>query len=572
MNRSTSFRFVSRALAVAAVVSLAACGGGGGGDGGVSSLGGLIGGTGFKGPVAGATVTAYSLNGGVVGAQIGTAKTDANGNFSVSIGSYAGPLMLQLSAGSYTDEASGSTMPMVAGDVMTAVLPTVGANATISGVRITPLTSMAQTMAQHLSGGMTDANITSANAAVGTYFQVGDILHMQPMNPLVGGAGSAASQDAINYGMAMAAMSQYAKGLGMASSSAMVTAMMSDASDGIMDGMMGTGPVMMGGMGMGMAMPASTGTSGLASAMSTFVASAQNKSGVTLTMMQSLINRLNSSNGRLFGSGPPAVNGMMRGTAFDGSVRQATVTAYAVNNGGMGAQLSSATTDANGNFSLSIGSYAGPVMLQVTGASYVDEATATTMTMAAGNMMTAVVPTVAAGATTDGLWVTPLTSMAQARAQAMSGGMMDANVAAANTSIGTYFMVSDILHVPPINTQLMGAAASATQDMLNYGMMIAAMSQYAKNINMAVSSSFIMAMMNDASDGMMDGKMGSTAISMPMGGMMGGSTMMQASAGTSGLANAMSNFLGSSANLCGATMTDMAALMQKLISSGGQLP
>ena len=69
----------------------------------------------------------------------------------------------------------------------------------------------------------------------------------------------------------------------------------------IMDGMMGTGPVMMGGMGMGMgmAMPAPAGTSGLASAMSTFVDSAQNQSGVTPLMMQSLINRLNSSDGHL---------------------------------------------------------------------------------------------------------------------------------------------------------------------------------------------------------------------------------------------------------------------------------
>ena len=300
MNRSDSFRFLSRVLAVVAVVSLTACGGGGTS---VSSLGGLIGGTGFKGPVAGATVAAYGLNDGVVGVQLGTAKTDANGNFSVSIGSYAGPVMLQLSAGSYMDEASGLTMPMASGDVMTAVLPTVAANATVSGIQITPLTSMAQTMAQHLSGGMTDANITSANDAVGAYFLVGDIVHMQPMNPLVAGSGSAAPPDAIHYGMAMAAMSQYAKDLGMASSSAMVTAMMSDASDGIMDGMMGTGRVMMGGMGMGMdmgmAMPAPAGTSGLASAMSTFVASAQNRSGVTLSMMQSLINRLNSSDGHL---------------------------------------------------------------------------------------------------------------------------------------------------------------------------------------------------------------------------------------------------------------------------------
>ena len=52
-----------------------------------------------------------------------------------------------------------------------------------------------------------------------------------------------------NYGMSIAAMSQYAKTIGMTTSSTMVTAMMDDASDGVMNGMMGSTPVSMGGMG-----------------------------------------------------------------------------------------------------------------------------------------------------------------------------------------------------------------------------------------------------------------------------------------------------------------------------------
>jgi hypothetical protein len=68
----------------------------------------------------------------------------------------------------------------------------------------------------------------------------------------------------------------------------------------------------------------------------------------------------------------------------------------------------------------------------------------------------------------------------------------------------------------------------------------------------------------------MDGKASGTPISMSMGGMMG-PTMMQPSAGTSGLATAMSTFMGSSANLSGATATDMAPLIQKLNASNGQL-
>ena len=114
---------------------------------------------------------------------------------------------------------------------------------------------------------------------------VGDILHTIPMNPRVAGSGTGASQDAKNYGMSIAAMSQYAKTIGMTvSSSGIVTAMMDDASDGVMDGMMGTASIRMGGgMMSGTMMQATAGTTGLATAMTTFVGSAMNKSGVQMS-------------------------------------------------------------------------------------------------------------------------------------------------------------------------------------------------------------------------------------------------------------------------------------------------
>jgi len=455
---------------------------------------------------------------------------------------------------------------------MTAVLPTVASGAAVSGIQITPLTSMAQTAMQHLSGGMTDANIASANTAVGTYFMVSDILHVAPMNPLVAGSGSTGTQDAINYGMAMAAMSQYAKSQGMTVSSAFVTAMMNDASDGMMDGKMGQSAVMMGGMGngMGMAMPGSAGTSGLASAMSAFAGSAQNKSGISASTMQPLISQLGNSSGQLFPGAPTVGKGMIGGTAFNGTTKQATVRAFAIANGAMGAQLASAATDAQGNFTLPIGTYAGPVMLQVVGAAYADVATGGVMTMGASDAMTLVMPTIQSGATVSGVWVTPMTAMAQARAQAMAGGMTDANIMAANTAVGNYFMVADLLHTQPMNPAVPGSAAMATQDMKNCGAVIGAMAQYAKGLAMPMSYAFVAAMMNDAADGLLDGKANGSQIPMSMGGMMGAS-MMQSNAGTSGLAMAMSGFMGSSANLSGASAGDVAALMQKLNSSSGLL-
>jgi hypothetical protein len=261
---------------------------------------------------------------------------------------------------------------------------------------------------------------------------------------------------------------------------------------------------------------------------------------------------------------------MVVGTAFNGTTTQATVRAFGINNGAMGAQLASTATDAQGNFTLPIGSYTGPVMLQMVGATYTDLAMGAMMSMGSSDNMTMVLPTVTSGATTTGVWITPLTAMAQARAQAMAGGMIDANVMAANTAVGNYFMVGDILHTPPMNPSMPGSAATATQDMRNGGAVIGAMSQYAKGLGMPMSYSLVTAMMDDATDGMMNGRNNGAPISMSMGGMMG-ATMMQSNAGTSGLAAAMSGFMGSNANLSGATVNDVAPLIQKLNSSGGQL-
>jgi hypothetical protein len=295
-------------LAIGSSLLLFGCGGGGeSGDGAVSSASsadGVITGTAVKGPVSNATVKAYAINNGLMGAQIGTGNTDAQGNFSLTIGSYSGPVMLQMSGGTYTDEATGISVTMQPGDVMTSIMPQAVAGAVMGGVQITPLTSMAQARAQTMSGGMTPANIAAANTAIGNYFSVNDILYTHPMNPLTPGSGSGATQDMRNYGVMLAAMSQYGNSIGMPFSSGIVTTMMNDAADGFMDGRMGGNQIMMGGRGgmMGTGnnpLSSSAGTSGLASAMAAFMGSVQNKSGLTFTDMQTLHNKIHASGGQI---------------------------------------------------------------------------------------------------------------------------------------------------------------------------------------------------------------------------------------------------------------------------------
>ncbi len=591
--------------------------GGAGNNGTPSGTGsGMISGSAVKGPINGGTVTAYAVTNGTMGAQLASGTTDSQGNYHLSIGDYTGSIVMQMSGGTYVDEATGATVTMAPGDVMTAVM-TLSTGATTTGIQITPLTSMAQAMAQNMAGGITDTNIAAANSAVGNYFMVSDILHTTPMNPLVPNSGMGATQDMKNYGMAIAAMTQYAKNMGMTSSSGIVTSMMNDASDGVINGMMGNTQITMGGMGGGMMgggtmMPSTAGTSGLATAMTQFMGSAMNQSGLTLSDMQTLMNDLNSSNGQLLGTGEVAtggtgtgistggtgtgvvtggtgtggmatggtgtngttMTGLISGTASNGPLAGGTVMAFAINNGTKGAQLASGVTDTEGNFTMSLGNYSGSVMLQMNGGTYTDLATDTTMTMTTGNVMAAMISSMSTGSTISGIQITPLTSMAQAMAQNMAGGMTDANIIAANTAAGDYFMVSDILHTQPIDPLVTGSGTGATQDMMNYGITLAAMSQYAKNIGMTNSSGIITIMMNDASDGIMNGRMGSTSITIAGmgGGMMGGgNTMMSSTAGTSGLATAMTTFMGSTMNKSGLTATDVQSLINQLTASNGTI-
>jgi hypothetical protein len=286
---------------VAALLLAAACGGGGGLDVVGSGGTGIVNGSVTKGPVGNASVTVYRLANGQVGAQIGTGSTDANGNFTLNIGAHVGPAMVKVGGGTYKDEATGLSMTIGPSDALTAVVPDIASASSTSAVQVTPVTTMAQGMAQQMIGGMTEANIASANAAMGRYFAVSDILRVHPMNPLVAGSGAGASQEARNYGMTLAAMSQYAKTLDLPVSSAIVTAMMRDASDGLMDGRMGAAQISMpmGGMMGARMMAATSGTSSLAASMSEFLESGSNVSGVTVPEMAPLMEKLATSNGQI---------------------------------------------------------------------------------------------------------------------------------------------------------------------------------------------------------------------------------------------------------------------------------
>ncbi len=249
------------------VLGLTACGSGGGGNGSVNTTPGKISGQAIKGPISGGTVTAYAVTSGAKGAVLGTAITDSDGKYSISTGSYSGPVFLEITGGSYTDEATGTlvNLPTTPGSGLQAVVDNVLEGSTVH-VQITPLTTMAAARAQAVSGGLTAANINAANQQVGDYFGGIDILGVPPINPLVPNSAVGATPVAINYGLILAGFSQEAQTLGLTNPLDLISALVRDFSDGSFDGQSGSSPIQLNGS----SMDPATGTANLATAINAF--------------------------------------------------------------------------------------------------------------------------------------------------------------------------------------------------------------------------------------------------------------------------------------------------------------
>ena len=87
------------------------CGSSSDSDGSTSTVSGVA----SKGPIEGGTVSAYKIVNGQKEGLLGTAISSKDGSYSIDIGSYTGPVLIEITGGTYKDEASGNdidlTMP-----------------------------------------------------------------------------------------------------------------------------------------------------------------------------------------------------------------------------------------------------------------------------------------------------------------------------------------------------------------------------------------------------------------------------------------------------------------------------
>ena len=137
---------------------------GGGGDSSIDTT--IVEGTAAKGPVAGATVTVYSVNpDGTRGVLLGSGVTNANAVYAIPIPRQTGPVLVEATNGTYDDEA----IPGPDVTPLTAVLrgaANTDKSTTNLSINATPLTETVIRRVLAAPGGINVANLASAGKLV----------------------------------------------------------------------------------------------------------------------------------------------------------------------------------------------------------------------------------------------------------------------------------------------------------------------------------------------------------------------------------------------------------------------
>ena len=313
MMRVKASRAIVFMTIICLIAALGGCGssdpsqsGSSGGGGLFASIAGFV----VDGYISGAKIQAYQINAnGTKGAAVGSSTTsDATGAYSLNLGNYTGPVLIESSGGSYTDWATGAVVNIPAAGVMRAVVPNVSASTPLT-VHITPLTYMAAQRALQdiaVNGTAAATAISNANNQISKYYGSFNILTDKPINPTVAGSAAGVSQTQVDYGMVLAGISQTAGDKAWQPFS-LVTALALDATDGTFDGKQGTTQLTVAKNAGGTDnLPATAGKTDMANEIDTFQKSGQNKSGGTTT--PAIINDLKATSGTVSSKPDPPAN------------------------------------------------------------------------------------------------------------------------------------------------------------------------------------------------------------------------------------------------------------------------
>jgi hypothetical protein len=314
------------------------------GDGGAANLTGHV----VKGPVSGATVTAYVLTADMGrGAELAQGATAADGSYALVLPAYSGDVLLVATGGSYVEEAlapppgsTGGASPLALNVDLEGVLT--GYIAGVPAVaNVTPISHLAVALARfHVGkrGEPVPQAVADAFAHLNAHFGSAglDDLDWQTVTPAsLSGGGGAQLTAAQRAAVVLVGLSQWAvetstrAGIspgGQVNSLSVLTALAEDVgADGLFDGKGNGGTVLVLPSGGTLATGGPTATAldgatvrlGLASAIADFINSASNGSGISIPDIGALTAALSANSDSYLFATP--------GTTFDVAPPRVTV-------------------------------------------------------------------------------------------------------------------------------------------------------------------------------------------------------------------------------------------------------
>jgi hypothetical protein len=186
----------SAVLVVATGLGLVSCGGGGASSPSPAPV--MLSGQAVKGPVIGGQVCAYTLTS--PRQQIACATTDANAKYSLALPEGTGEVLLEVTGGTYVDEATGKTV------ALSDPLRTISKAGSANNALITPFTELAVQRASVSNPGG-NLSLVAFNSEIGQLETSLDISGLANGNPF----GSKATDDQ-NHQKALAAFAQLQNG------------------------------------------------------------------------------------------------------------------------------------------------------------------------------------------------------------------------------------------------------------------------------------------------------------------------------------------------------------------------
>ena len=169
---------------------------------------GTINGNAVDGLIAGAQVSIYSLKNGIRGLKLGDGTTDDSGAYSIDIQSPNQPILIEVSGGSYTEEATGTPVLLKDGQILSAV--GMYQSGQTHNFMVTPLTHLATALAEYktATGMSVESAIEEARITVNQFFSL-DVGDIRPIDITDENSGVSVFGDDVLYGFYLAGLSDW---------------------------------------------------------------------------------------------------------------------------------------------------------------------------------------------------------------------------------------------------------------------------------------------------------------------------------------------------------------------------